>query len=219
MLQVVAVLAMELPDRADGASWREARIAAMSAVQPVSTDAIVRGQYDGYREIDGVARDSQTETFVALRFEVDTARWRGVPFCVRAGKRLPVTNTAALARYASALAPARASHVRIGLGPTCVDVGVALAPPGDLREAVSRELRLDLGCDYDRDVYVTLIAEALRGDTTYTERADGVLAAWRAVEPVLRFSAPVHRYAPGTWGPEEAQRVLPAGERWHDPAA
>jgi len=190
----------------------------MSAIRPVSTRAIVRGQYDGYRDIVGVRRDSQTETFVALRFEVDTPRWRGVPFCVRAGKRLPVTMTEAFARFAAPPGASCASHVRFGLGPSCVDIGVGLgwrnAPPAD----VGHELRLDLGCNWDRDAYVTLIGAALRGDTSYSEHADGAMAAWRAVEPALHAERPVHRYAPESWGPGEADRVLPDGERWHDPS-
>ena len=218
LLQVVAILAMELPERNDGESWQRARIAAMSAIQPLSPDAIVRAQYDGYRDIEGVARDSQTETFVALRFDVDTPRWRGVPFCVRAGKRLAVTMTETFARFAPPAGIACASHVRLGLGPGCVDIGVGLGSRDEPRDCDARELRLDLGCDEDRDAYVTLLCAALRGNTAYSERPEGMLAAWRAVEPVLHRRLPVLAYAPGSWGPVEAERVLPAGERWHDPA-
>jgi glucose-6-phosphate 1-dehydrogenase len=217
LLEVVAVLAMELPERDDGAAWQDARVAALSAIQPVSTGAIVRGQYEGYRDIEGVRRDSQTETFVALRFDVDTPRWRGVPFCVRAGKRLAVTTTEALARLAPTNGASHPGYIRIGLGPSCVDIGVGLGSREEPPPGAERELRLDLGCNYDRQAYVTLIDAAMRGDTSYSERADGVMAAWRAVEPALRASLPVHRYAPGSWGPSEADRVLPAGERWHAP--
>jgi len=218
LLQVVAVLAMELPDRSDGESWQQARIAALDAVQPVSPEAIVRGQYDGYRGIAGVAPDSQTETYVALRFEVDTARWRGVPFCVRAGKRLPLTTTEACALHVPPAASGRASHVRFALGPGTVCIALGMASRERPRYTDARELAIDLGRCHDGDAYVTLLDAALRGDTTYSERPEGVMAAWRAVEPALDAKLPVHPYAPGTWGPAEAERVLPAGERWHDPA-
>jgi glucose-6-phosphate 1-dehydrogenase len=220
LLQVVAILAMELPDRAaDGDAWQQARVAALQAVQPLAPDAIVRGQYDGYRDIEGVRADSQTETFVALRFDIDTPRWRGVPFCVRAGKRLPLTATHAFARYLPPAGSGCASHVRLGLGPGRVDIGVGLGVPDRDCDAGPPELELDCGRDEDRDAYVTLLEALMRGERTYTETAEGIAAAWRAVEPALRERAPVHRYAPGSWGPEAAQRVLPAGERWHDPAA
>src|SRR6266542_1197050 len=197
LLQVVAVLAMELPDRADAQSWQDARVAALAALQPISPELVVCGQYDGYRDIQGVAPDSQTETFIALRFEVDTPRWRGVPFCVRAGKRLPLTTTEVYARYAPPAGVASASHVRARLGPGAVDIGVGLGSLQQPRDADATELR---------------------ADASYAERADGVLAAWQVVEPAVHAPLPVHRYARGSWGPAEADRVLPAGERWHDPA-
>ncbi len=218
LLQVVAVLAMELPDRADAQSWQDARVAALAALQPISPELVVCGQYDGYRDIQGVAPDSQTETFIALRFEVDTPRWRGVPFCVRAGKRLPLTTTEVYARYAPPAGVASASHVRARLGPGAVDIGVGLGSLQQPRDADATELRADLGRDEDHHAYVTLLDAALRGDASYAERADGVLAAWQVVEPAVHAPLPVHRYARGSWGPAEADRVLPAGERWHDPA-
>jgi glucose-6-phosphate 1-dehydrogenase len=216
VLQVAAILAMELPDRSDGPSWQDARIAALAAIEPVSAENIVRGQYDGYRDIEGVAPDSQTETYIALRFSIDTPRWRGVPFCVRAGKRLPVTMTEAYSEYAPPGGSGSASHVRFALGPGRCDIGVAIGTM-QKSEETPPELRVDLGHDDDCNAYVTLLAAALRGDTSYSERADGVFAAWRAVEPALRASLPIHVYAPGSWGPREADRVGPPGAGWHDP--
>jgi glucose-6-phosphate 1-dehydrogenase len=217
VLQMVAILAMELPDRADGQSWQDARVAALAAIAPVSTDTIVRGQYDGYHDIEGVARDSQTETYIALRLEIDTPRWRGVPFCVRAGKRLPVTMTEAYSEYAPPGGTGSASHVRFALGPGRCDIGVAVGSMQKTDDAPPPELRVGLGHDDDCNAYVSLLDAALRGDTSYSERADGVFAAWRAVEPALHAALPVHPYAPGSWGPREADRVVPPGSRWHDP--
>ena len=217
VLQVVAVLAMELPERADPASWEDARVAAMSAIQPVSPDAVVRGQYDGYRDIDGVQQDSQTETYVAMRLDIDTPRWRGVPFCVRAGKRLAVTATEVLARFAPPAGTGRASYLRLRLGPGPVHIGAGV---GTLDVAdPATELTALLGHCGDQGAYVALLDAALHGEPSYAETADGVFAAWRAVEPALRAPQEVHRYAPGTWGPAEADRVLPPGERWHTSSA
>jgi glucose-6-phosphate 1-dehydrogenase len=225
LLQLVALIAMEPVPLRDGDAFSAARIDALRAIEPLEAGNVVYGQYEGYRDEKDVAPDSQVATYMATRLHVDTPRFAGVPFYVRTGKRLAVTATAislALTRLRPMRtdAPADAcDHLRFRIGPGAVDIALDThrLAPGTRDERLPLTLAAPLPRDEDRDAYVNLLGAALRGDHTISERATGVTAAWRVVEPVLRADIPVHAYAQGSWGPAQADRLLLRGERWHDP--
>jgi len=222
LLQIVALLAMEAPTAADAETMHASRIELLESIRPAKSAQIVRGQYSGYQEIDGVAPASDTETFVALRLGIDSPRWRGVPFFIRAGKELPLTTTEAwieLKPPARRLYPGTPEHFRLRLGPGKVDIGVGISvgEPAAGARAISIEPEADLGRDQDRDAYERLLGDALRGDRTVFERSDAIMAEWRIVDPLLREPPRVELYTPGTWGPTTADRILTRGDRWHDP--
>ena len=224
--QILCNLAMEPPVRADSESIRDEKVKVLKAIPPIETNNLVRGQFRGYRREKGVTADSNTETFAALRLWVDSWRWRGVPFHIRAGKNLPVTCTEVLARLrqppavmaASGLSP---NHVRFRISPEMtIAVGTTVIGPGDLLSAetvemiASRHPRPE-----DVDAYERVLSDAMAGDATLFAREDYVEEAWRIVDPVLKGGAPVLEYDKGAWGPNEVdQRVSPPGG-WHNPAA
>jgi glucose-6-phosphate 1-dehydrogenase len=225
LLQIVALLTMEPPKRPTTRGIQAARVAALSALRPLGPREIVRGQYRGYRDVEGVAPDSNVETYVALRLRSRASRWRNVPICVRAGKCLPVTTTEVWIAFRppslgiAASAGALAHHLRFRLGPGHTDIGLGayVKRRGTAMAGDPVELRADLGIDEDRDAYEHLIEAALAGDHALSESAEGAYASWRVVERVIKTDLPVFEYAPGTWGPAEADRVLPRRVRWHDP--
>jgi glucose-6-phosphate 1-dehydrogenase len=227
LLQIVALLTMEPPVHATAHAIQAARVAALSAIRPLAPGDIVRAQYQGYRDEEGVARDSGTETYVALRLRCRALRWKDVPICVRMGKHLAVTTTEVWVafkspRFASIVAndPA-AHHIRFRLGPGRVDVGLGayVKRRGAAMIADPIELGANLGVDEDRDAYERLLDAALAGDHAVDESAEGAYASWRIVERVVKANLPVFAYARGSWGPREADRVLARGMRWHDPQA
>ncbi len=224
LLQVLALLAMDAPINESTQALCDEKLRLFRAIRPLSTDAIVRGQFDGYRRESGVAADSDTETFVAIRLAIDTWRWAGVPFYIRAGKNLPVTCTEIrvdLLRPPQNLFPEDAAHatnsVRFRLSPDMVIAqGARVKTPGEAMvgnniELVAREDSSDDMLPYER-----LLGDALRGDASLFTRDDCVEAAWDVVQPVLHDRRPVEPYAPGTWGPDSAERLI-AGGGWHDP--
>jgi glucose-6-phosphate 1-dehydrogenase len=224
LFQILANLAMESPVRTDSESVRDEKVKVLKAIPPLDANSVVRGQFRGYRNEKGVAPDSNVETFAALRLQVDSWRWQGVPFYIRAGKCLPVTCTEILIRlrrppavYPSAEhAP---NHIRlrispeptIALGMTVMDAGQELA--GQPVEMIaSRHPRAD-----EMDAYERVLGDAMAGDATLFAREDYVEEAWRIVDPVLKANTPVYEYAPGTWGPSEVdQQVLPSAG-WDNP--
>jgi len=226
LLQIVALLTMEPPARPTTRAVRAARIAALSALRPLAPNDIVRGQYGGYRGSEGVAPDSRTETYVALQLRSRALRWKRVPICVRTGKCLPITATEVCivfkppARSIVADAGECAHHLRFRLGPGPVDIGLGayVKRRGAAMVGDPVELRVDLGVDEDRDAYEHLLEAALAGDHALNESAEGAYASWRVVERVVKSDLPVFGYAPGSWGPAQANRVLPRNVRWHDPA-
>ncbi|HEX8009901.1 MAG TPA: glucose-6-phosphate dehydrogenase (NADP(+)) [Casimicrobiaceae bacterium] len=220
LLQIVALLAMEAPAAEDAQTMHASRIELLESIRPAKP--IVRGQYAGYREIGGVAPDSDTETFVALRLTIDSPRWRGVPFFIRAGKELPLTTTEVwveLQPPAHTLYPGTPDHFRLRLGPGKVDIGVGISigEPVAGAHAIEIEPKADLGREHDRDAYVRLLGDALRGDRTVFERSEAIMAQWRVIDPLQREPPPVEPYARGTWGPAAAQRIV-TRSGWHDPA-
>jgi glucose-6-phosphate 1-dehydrogenase len=224
LFQVLTNLAMEPPVRTDSESIRDEKVKVLKAMPPLDPNNLVRGQFRGYRSEKGVARDSKVETFAALRLQVDSWRWQGVPFYIRAGKCLPVTCTEVLVRlrrpptaYPAAAVPP--NHVRLRISP---EMTIALAmtsiAPGQeavgqsVEMLVSRHPRADEMNDYER-----VLGDAMAGDATIFAREDYVEEAWRIVDPVMKANTPVYEYDPQTWGPREVeQRVLPSGG-WDNP--
>jgi glucose-6-phosphate 1-dehydrogenase len=222
LLQVIANLAMEPPIGVDSESLRDEKVKVVKAIRPLDPAAVVRGQFRGYRDEPGVAAGSTVETFVALKLEINSWRWKGVPFHIRAGKCLPVTATEVVVELKTPPAltdrrPPR-NYFRFLFNPdVAIAVGTQVKDPGEAMQG--RQVELLAGSEAGKgmmDPYERLLGDALRGDSTLFARADEVEAAWRVVDPVLSAPTPVHEYAPGSWGPPEAAALTPPGG-WRDP--
>lgn len=225
LLQILANLAMEPPVRNDSESIRDEKVKVLKAIPPLDVKNVVRGQFRGYRTEQGVAPDSKVETFAALRLEISSWRWQGVPFYIRAGKRLPVTCTEVLVRLRRppTIYPSQAlksNHLRLRISPDAtIALGMMILAPGEEMEGQAVEMLLSRHSQAgEMDAYERLLGDAMEGDATLFAREDYVEEAWRIVDPALMTDTPVYVYSPGSWGPHEvAQRVLPAGG-WHNPA-
>lgn len=222
LFQVLSNLAMEAPVRADAESLRDEKVKVLKAIPPIEEKNLIRGQFDGYRAESGVAKDSQTETFAALQLEINSWRWKGVPFFIRAGKSLPVTCTEILAKFRKppTLIPDRVlkeNHLRLRISPdVTIAMGLMTLAPGDgmgLQESEMVATSLPAG---DTAAYERLLAAAMAGDSTLFAREDYVEEAWRIVDPVLKKGTPIYPYAPNSWGPAEVARVTPPGG-WEAP--
>src|SRR5215467_1795543 len=223
LFQVLANLTMEPPVRTDSASMRDEKVKVLRAIPPLEPRNVVRGQFRGYRDENGVAPNSQVETFAALQLEIDSWRWKGVPFYIRAGKSLPVTCTEVLVQ----LHQPPTMYQGYDLQPNCCrlrispDVTLAfglnvLAPAEETGQAVELLASHHPGVD-DMEAYERVLGDAMAGDATQFAREDYIEEAWRIVDPVLKASIPVYDYEPGSWGPRELdQRVSPTGG-WHNP--
>jgi glucose-6-phosphate 1-dehydrogenase len=224
LLQVLCNVAMEPPVRNDSQSVRDEKAKVLKAVPPIDPTDLVRGQFRGYRDEKGVAPDSQVETYAALRLAVNSWRWQGVPFYIRAGKALPVTCTEVLVRLRraprvlSASTPAP-NYIRFRVTPdVAIALGLTTMDPED--NLVGRSVEL-LASHHpsaeERDAYERLLSEAMEGDPTHFAREDYVEEAWRIVDPAIAARTAVSEYEPGTWGPAAVdQTVAPAGG-WHNP--
>jgi glucose-6-phosphate 1-dehydrogenase len=228
MLQVLATVLADPPDGGGLASWRDAKSQIIGAIEPLSPQTTVRGQYDGYTAVAGVAPGSTTETYAAIRLSAQSWRWADVPILIRAGKCMPVTATDVVFRFRKPPHDvfglgelAAANQLRVRINPDD-QVGVTLLgkKPGPDLAAQPRELAYSgqtmeqMMRPYDR-----LIGAALSGERYLFARQDTVEAAWRVVQPVLDDVVPVQPYAKGTWGPAQADALVPAGETWHNPVA
>ena len=231
LLQVLALVAMDAPVDDSASALRNEKVKVLSSMRPLDPAQVVRGQYEGYRDEDGVDPASEVETYVALRAEIDSWRWAGVPFLIRAGKRMATTATEVLVEFQR---PPRLffvdgdgelphpNHLLFRLKPgERVSVSVQIKRPGDQLRSRS----VDLVYDYDErtdgpreEAYARLLDDALAGDQRLFARADGVEQAWRVVDPLLGVSSPPILYAPGTWGPSEADALVPGDGTWHHPA-
>ncbi len=224
LFQVLTNLAMEPPVRTDSESIRDEKVKVLKAIAPLEARNLVRGQFRGYRQEHGVAADSQVETFAALRLEIDSWRWKGVPIYIRAGKCLPVTCTEVIVRLRQPptmyqgfnLEP---NYVRFRISPDiAIAFGANIMGPGDEIDSTSVEIVASRhpGAD-ERDAYERVLGDAMAGDATLFAREDSVEEAWRIVDPVLKDATPVGEYEPNSWGPSEVeQRVSPAGG-WQNP--
>jgi glucose-6-phosphate 1-dehydrogenase len=191
------------------------------AIRPLSPHDLVRGQYAGYREEKGVAPDSTVETFAAVRLFIDSWRWEGVPFFIRAGKRLAASFTEVLVTLKRApvrrAGPEDANHLRFRLSPdVIIAIGARVKKAGDQLVSEPTELRLVHHQEKDEMApYERLLGDAMAGDGTLFAREDSVDAAWSVVEPILGNVTPVHEYQPGTWGPVDADRLTAEVGGWH----
>ncbi|GAA1881333.1 glucose-6-phosphate dehydrogenase [Asanoa iriomotensis] len=227
LLQVLSLLAMEPPAGYGHEDVRDEKIKVFRAIPPLRRHDVVRGQFAGYLDEKGVAAGSTVETFVALRAHVDTWRWAGVPFFIRAGKKLPVTATEVLIRLRRPPATLAATdrhhppnYVRFRLSPEgMISMGVTVRKPGQTMSGTDVELAaLDRPAEADMPPYERLLGDALAGDAMLFATEAGVEAAWAVVDPVLEDQTAPLPYRPGTWGPEPAQSLMASHDGWHDPA-
>jgi glucose-6-phosphate 1-dehydrogenase len=225
LMQVVAMCAMEAPSRGDPQTIKDAQVAVFRAVKEADPAHYVRGQYDGYRSIDGVAPDSTTETYAALRLEIENWRWSGVPFYIRTGKRLPVTQTELRLVFKH---PPRLGFPAFERGVEPNQLVVKLDPSTGVRLELEAHradgpgvIALDMEFSQEggegATPYEVLLEAALVGDATRFTRQDGVEETWRVMQPLLDAPPPVHPYAPGSWGPAAADALLAGHGRWHGP--
>ena len=223
LFQLLSNLAMEPPVRTDSESIRDEKVKVLKAIPTLTERDVVRGQFAGYAGEPGVAAGSATETFSALRLHVDSWRWHGVPFYIRAGKSLPVTCTEVLVRLRRspsvyAAANPAPNHVRMRISPDIlIAVGMNVLSPQDESVSLPAEMMASRHPGADEvDAYERVLGDAMHGDATLFAREDYVEEAWRIVDPALRAATPDHPYAGGSWGPEEARVLAPHGG-WHNP--
>lgn len=225
MLQVVACLAMECPAEKGHEALRAERCRLLRTVRTLGPADVVRGQFRGYRQEPGVSADSQVETYAAVRFHIDNARWDGVPFFVRAGKCLPITATEVLVWFRrpprpvlDEAGPPLANYYRFRLGPNVVvALGTKVKESGELLRGERIELIARHQPADEMEPYERLLGDAALGDATLFAREDAVEAGWRVVNPVLGNVTPLYEYEPGAWGPPEADRLLVPEGGWHNP--
>jgi len=222
LFQVLSNLAMEPPVRSDGESLRDEKVKVLKAIPSLEEKNLIRGQFQGYLNENGVAPDSKTETFAALHLEINSWRWKGVPFYIRAGKCMPVTCTEILAKFRKppTLVPDKIlveNHLRLRLSPEVViAMGLMSLAPGDGLNLQAGEMCATTSAGGEMDAYERLLSAAMAGDNTLFAREDYVEEAWRIVDPVLKKGTPIYTYAPNTWGPAEVDRVSPPGG-WDSP--
>lgn len=226
MLQIAASVMADPPEGQGMNSWRDSKSQLIASLRPLTPEDTVRGQYDGYLDVDGVAAGSTTESYVAVRLGADSWRWSGVPIVIRAGKCMPVTFTEVYIRFRPP------PHDPFGLEPSPIsnamrfrvypDAQVAMTLIGKRQGAGwamrQEELVFAEQPASDMRTYDRLIGAALAGNHWLFARQDTIEAAWRVVDPVLGNVVPLHSYAPGSWGPKEADSLLPEGIPWYDPA-
>ncbi len=223
MMQVMGFLAMEPPATTYNESIRDELVKVFRQMKPLSPDDLVRGQFEGYKQEVGVAADSQVETFAALRLEIDSWRWDGVPFFIRAGKCLPTTTTEVIVELkrppVTRLAPGKGNYLRLRLSPDVkIALGARVKKPGEAMISEPTELSVVHHPEGEMSAYERLLADALAGDATLFARQDAVEAAWAVVNPILGKQAPVHAYGKGSWGPAEAERLLAEVGGWAIPS-
>jgi glucose-6-phosphate 1-dehydrogenase len=225
MLQVLASVLAEPPTGKGMNSWLTEKSDLIGALEPLSPDHVVRGQYEGYHDVAGVDPASTTETFVAVRLTADTWRWAGVPILIRAGKCMPVTATEVSIRFRPPprdvfdVAPQQMPNsLRFRVWPDA-EVGLSLVgkKPGAGWQPQREELAFAAQSGGDMRPYDRLIGAALSGERWLFARQDTVEASWRIVDPALGGALPVHPYPRGSWGPKEADALLPERDTWHDP--
>ena len=224
LLQILTNVAMEPPVRTDSESIRDEKVKVLKAIAPLRESNIVRGQFRGYRSEKGVAPDSNVETFAALRFEINSWRWQGVPFYIRAGKCLPVTCTELLIRLRRPprILPTdgvKPNHFRFRISPdvTIAHSMMVKSPDAEMSGEPVELVALEGEHANEMDAYERVLRDAMAGDATLFAREDYVEEAWRIVDPVLKGNTPVHEYDPGTWGPPEVDKRIVPEDGWNNP--
>ena len=224
LLQVLTNVAMEPPPGLDVEMLRDEKAKVLKGIRPLRAQDVVRGQVRGYRDEPGVKPDSQTETFVALRLEINSWRWKGVPFYIRAGKSLPVTATEVIVKLRQPPAvftevPLPANYFRFRVTPDLmIAVGALVKKPGELVEGQHVELVISHQSDpAEMGAYEELLYDAVHGNSGRFARQDYVEEAWRIVDPILDDATPVYEYEPGTWGPPQASALIAPDGEWFDP--
>jgi glucose-6-phosphate 1-dehydrogenase len=223
LLQIVGFLAMEPPTLRHPESLRDEQTKVFRTIRPIRPEDLVRGQFRGYRSEEGVAPESAVETFAAVRLHIDSWRWEGVPFFIRAGKSLAMTATEVMVKFKAPpltkLAPGQTNYVRFRLTPeVTVAIGARVKRPGEAMVSVPAEFQIvhnPLGDD--RHAYERLLGDAMDGDPTLFARQDEVEAAWSVVQPILGNVTPLHEYEPGSWGPRDAEALTSSVGGWHVP--
>jgi len=225
LLQLLAIAAMDPPGGTGADALGDEKVRLLEHVQPFEAQNVVRGQYRGYRSADGVAPDSTVETYVAMKLFIDSWRWSGVPFYIRAGKELAVRSTELFVEFKrpprdlfGEVVPPGSSHVRMRIGPD-IAVGIGMRVKTHGEQMVGRDVELTLtSCPGDaRPPYQRLFSDAIAGSKELFARQEGIEASWRIVEPVLGDVTPVFFYEPGSWGPVEAEALPGADGPWIDP--
>jgi len=226
LLQIVSYLAMEAPSSTYAEAIRDEQAKVLRTIRPMSAQKITRGQFRGYRDEPGVAPNSQVGTYAALRLDVDSWRWEGVPFYVRAGKCLAMTTTEVLVELKvppqvvfNEATPSMGNYLRIRLNPeVAIAIGARAKKPGEGMTGQPVELSVvqqpaegRLG-DYER-----LLGDAMTGDATLFARQDVVEAAWAIVDPLIKSPTPIFEYEPGSWGPSEADALVAEVGGWNTP--
>jgi glucose-6-phosphate 1-dehydrogenase len=226
LFQLLCNLTMEPPVRTDSETVRDQKVMVLKSIQPLEAADLVRGQFRGYRQEKGVAPDSKVETFAALRLEVNSWRWKGVPFYIRAGKNLPVTCTEILARFRKpptiAGEPAVIeNYIRFRISPemTIATGATVMAPDTELKRETVEMVASRHPRPEEMEAYERVLGDAMAGDATHFAREDYVEEAWRIVDPVLKAGTPVDEYEKGTWGPSRVDQMLTPDGGWHNPAA
>ena len=225
MLQVISCLAMEGPSDRSHASICDERAKLVKSIHTLTKSDVVRGQFRGYHEQSGVAKDSTVETFAALKFHIDNDRWKGVPFFVRAGKCMPVTITEVTVRYKlpehevlDEVKSERENYFRFRLSPQeIIGLGTKIKTPGEKMVGTVRELVLHKMPEDEMPPYERLLGDALKGDSTLFSREDTVESAWRILAPILDNATPVYEYDKNSWGPAEVEEKLKPPHGWHNP--
>jgi glucose-6-phosphate 1-dehydrogenase len=224
LLQIVAHLAMEAPAGPDSESIRDEKVKVLKTIPSLNPDSIVRGQFRGYRSEAGVDPNSQVETYAALRLEINSWRWKGVPFYIRAGKNLPVTCTEVMVRFRQpppifSATPPPANYFRFRINPDVIlALGTQVLDDGVVMKGESVELTAtDNPRAGEMGPYERLLTDAMKGDASLFAREDSVEQAWRIIDPVIKTGTPLCEYEPNTWGPTEvAEKLKPCGG-WQNP--
>jgi glucose-6-phosphate 1-dehydrogenase len=228
LMQAVALAAMEAPAGADAESIKNAKYGLFRSIHDARPAHYVRGQYDGYLDIDGVAKDSTTETYAAVRLDIDNWRWQGTPWFIRTGKKLPHTQTELRAVFRHPPQLGFIEHARrrpepnqfvLKLDPSTGTRLILDAHRADIAgpEAITLDMEFAEEGGEAPTPYEVLLLDAMRGNSTRFTRQDGVEETWRIFQPLLDAPPPVHRYAPGSWGPEAADELVTAFGGWHGP--
>jgi glucose-6-phosphate 1-dehydrogenase len=225
LMQVLACLAMDPPVGGGVDAVRDEKARLLKSVRPLAAADVVRGQFRGYRDEPGVARDSQVETYAAIRLFIDSWRWADVPFYIRSGKCLPVTADEVIVEFKHPPrqtfedhAGATPNHLRLRLGPeVLISLGLRVKLPGEQMIGEPVGLVATHQSGDEMMPYERLLGDALRGDPSLFARQDSIEAQWRIVDPVLGNTTPLHEYPVGSWGPPEADRLIAPDGGWINP--